>query len=171
LPGVISLITPALRVYQLAVLLPLESHVARRAVIWAGVISTIPWDVSRSSCKVDLTSRSLANSRRFVCRFFLFHLFESPKYLLSRGRQREAVTVVHALAYYNKAKTWLTEDILNEFGAHSEDAQEEKLSYVDIVKRQAEKFSTERIAPLFSYKKLGINTALLWFMWATIGMG
>ena len=33
----------------------------------------------------------------FVCRFFLFHLFESPKFLLSRGRQSEAVAVVHGI--------------------------------------------------------------------------
>lgn len=81
------------------------------------------------------------------------------------------MTVVHALAYYNKSKTWLTEEILNEVGGTSETAQEDKLSIVEIVKRQAEKFSTQRIAPLFGYKKLGINTVLLWFMWATIGMG
>ncbi len=33
----------------------------------------------------------------FVCRFFLFHLFESPKFLLSRGRQSEAVATVHGI--------------------------------------------------------------------------
>lgn len=33
----------------------------------------------------------------FVCRFFLFHLFESPKFLLSRGRQAEAVATVHGI--------------------------------------------------------------------------
>lgn len=108
---------------------------------------------------------------RFVCRFFLFHLFESPKFLLSRGRQREAVTVVHALAYNNKTKTWLTEDILNEIGGHHQETEAEKLTVLQIVKRQAEKFSTHRIKPLFAYKRLGINTALLWGMWAAIGMG
>ncbi|KAG9792332.1 MFS general substrate transporter, partial [Aureobasidium melanogenum] len=107
----------------------------------------------------------------FVCRFFLFHLFESPKFLLSRGRQREAVTVVHALAYNNKTKTWLTEDILNEIGGHHQETEAEKLTVLQIVKRQAEKFSTHRIKPLFAYKRLGINTALLWGMWAAIGMG
>ena len=33
----------------------------------------------------------------FICRFFLFHLFESPKFLLSRGRQAEAVATVHGI--------------------------------------------------------------------------
>ena len=52
----------------------------------------------------------------FICRFFLFHLFESPKFLLSKGRQAEAVAVVHGIAYFNKRTTWLTEDILNAIG-------------------------------------------------------
>lgn len=33
----------------------------------------------------------------FVARFFFFHLFESPKYLLSKGRQAEAVATVHGI--------------------------------------------------------------------------
>lgn len=107
----------------------------------------------------------------FICRFFLFHLFESPKFLLSRGRQREAVTVVHAIAYQNGRKTWLDEEILNAIGGRPEEVNDLKLTTVEIVKRQLSKFSTQRIGPLFATKKLGINTALLWFCWATIGMG
>ncbi len=39
----------------------------------------------------------------FLSRFLLFHLFESPKFLLSRGRQAEAVAVVHGMRYsYHK---------------------------------------------------------------------
>ena len=33
----------------------------------------------------------------FVARFFLFHLFESPKFLLAKGRQAEAVATVHGI--------------------------------------------------------------------------
>lgn len=107
----------------------------------------------------------------FVCRFFLFHLFESPKFLLSRGRQAEAVATVRGIAYMNKKKTWLTEDILNAIGGHPDVVTDEKLSTAEIVKRQLNKFSTQRVKPLFGYKKLGINTALVWFCWFTIGMG
>lgn len=60
----------------------------------------------------------------FALRFFVFHLFESPKFLLSRGRQAEAVAVVHGLAHRNGAKTWLTEDILDAVVAgHHDDEQ------------------------------------------------
>ncbi|KAK4555513.1 hypothetical protein LTR86_007265 [Recurvomyces mirabilis] len=107
----------------------------------------------------------------FICRFFLFHLFESPKFLLSRGRQAEAVAVVHGIAYHNKSQTWLTEDILDQIGGHADTALKEKLGVAEILKRSLSKFSTQRIAPLFSGWRLGLSTALLWFIWATIGMG
>ncbi|CAI7604279.1 unnamed protein product [Penicillium bialowiezense] len=108
----------------------------------------------------------------FILRFFFFHLYESPKFLLSRGRQEEAVASVHGIAYKNGAKTWLTNEILNEIGGHPE-RQEEKteLSNSQIVGRFFSKFSMERIGPLFANKRMGINTALLWFCWTTIGMG
>ncbi len=107
----------------------------------------------------------------FIIRFFLFHLYESPKYLLSRGRQDEAIAVVHGIAHKNKAKTWLTSEILDKVGGNSEVVKEEKLSNADIIKRSLGKFSTDRIGPLFRGKRLAIATVLLWFTWATIGMG
>lgn len=106
----------------------------------------------------------------FICRFFLFHLFESPKFLLSRGRQAEAVAVIHGIAYHNKATTWLTEDILNAIGGDPEVTEDAKLSTMQILQRSLQKFSTQRISPLFSNKKLGLTTVLLWFQWTTIGM-
>lgn len=106
----------------------------------------------------------------FLARFLLFHLFESPKFLLSRGRQAEAVAVVHGMAAKNRTTTWLTEEILNEIGGDPI-AKNTTLSTSEIVKRKFSSFSTERIGPLFHTKKLGWTTALLWFCWLTIGMG
>ncbi|KAE8441502.1 hypothetical protein EG329_004890 [Mollisiaceae sp. DMI_Dod_QoI] len=107
----------------------------------------------------------------FLARFLLFHLYESPKFLLSRGRQSEAVAVVHGMAYKNKTTTWLTEEILNEIGGDPLAKDVLKLSTTEIIKRKFASFSTERIGPLFHTKKLGWTTALLWFCWLTIGMG
>ncbi|KAE8144425.1 major facilitator superfamily domain-containing protein [Aspergillus avenaceus] len=107
----------------------------------------------------------------FLCRFFLFHLYESPKYLLSRGRQADAVSAVHGIAYKNRKKTWITEDILNEIGGYPEEVEKQTLTFKEIVVRYLSKFSMQRIKPLFATKKLGITTVLLWFCWATIGMG
>lgn len=107
----------------------------------------------------------------FTCRFFLFHLFESPKFLLSRGRQAEAVATVHGIAYKNKKTTWLSEDVLNQIGGDPEVQSDAKLSTLDIVKRFFGRFSKDRIGPLFITRKMGIMTCLIWFCWATIGMG
>jgi hypothetical protein len=38
----------------------------------------------------------------FVCRFFLFNFQESPKYLIGRGKEEEAIEVLHKIAKYNK---------------------------------------------------------------------
>ncbi|ODM18872.1 hypothetical protein SI65_05489 [Aspergillus cristatus] len=106
----------------------------------------------------------------FLGRFFLFHLYESPKFLLSRGRQDEAVAAVQGIAYRNKKTTWLTVDVLNEIGGHQEEVESPKLSYAEILKRTISKFSFQRIAPLFATKRLGLCTILIWFCWVTIGM-
>lgn len=108
---------------------------------------------------------------QWIARFVFFQMFESPKFLLSRGRQTEAVAVIHGLAYKNGTKTWLTEDILNEVGGDPETGETTKLAVAEILRRSLSKFSTQRIGPLFVNWKLGLTTALLWFQWATIGMG
>ncbi|KAF7712448.1 MFS-type transporter [Penicillium ucsense] len=107
----------------------------------------------------------------FISRFFFFHLYESPKYLLSRGRQEEAVASVHGIAYKNKTQTWLTNGILNEIGGYAEAQETQKLTVSQIVQRFFSKFSMHRIRALFVNKRLGVETVLLWFIWATIGMG
>lgn len=107
----------------------------------------------------------------FLGRFLLFDLYESPKFLLSRGRQAEAVAVVHGMAHKNKTTTWLTEEILNEIGGAMDAIDDTKLSRMEIIKRKLLSFSSNQIGPLFHTKRLGWNTGLLWFCWATIGMG
>lgn len=39
----------------------------------------------------------------FILRFFVFRFHESPKFLLSRGREAEAIQVLHRIAKFNKA--------------------------------------------------------------------
>ncbi|KAK0635358.1 major facilitator superfamily domain-containing protein [Bombardia bombarda] len=109
----------------------------------------------------------------FIVRFFVFHLFESPKYLLSRGRQAEAVAVVHGIAFRNNKKTWLTEEILDAVAVDAAPGPRltRKLKPTNILKSKLASFSAERLRPLFRTRKLGLTTALIWFCWATIGLG
>lgn len=112
-------------------------------------------DLNKGWRYLNITMGALTFSM-FVCRFFFFHLYESPKYLLSRGRQAEAVATVHGIAYSNKRKTWLTEEILNEIGGHPAVVPDSKLTTAQIIGRQLGNFSKERIAPLFATRRLGI---------------
>lgn len=108
----------------------------------------------------------------FVIRFFIFRLFESPKYLLSCGRQAEAVAVIHGIAYRNGTKTWLTSDILDAVvDDNSTHHAPPGVSTTSVIKNKLASFSGDRLRPLFNSKKLGLATVLIWFSWATIGMG
>ncbi|PWI75166.1 hypothetical protein PCL_05824 [Purpureocillium lilacinum] len=113
----------------------------------------------------------------FVVRFFIFHLFESPKFLLNKGRQAEAVAVVHGIAYRNGKKTWLTCDILDQVagddnveGTHVTQ-QFRTVSTASALKEKIKGISGDRLKPLFKTKKLAVATTLIWFCWASIGMG
>ena len=50
----------------------------------------------------------------FTIRYFVFNMYESPKYLMGRGRDAEAVEIVHAVAQYNGKKSTLTLEMLKE---------------------------------------------------------
>ena len=165
----------------------------------------------------------------FALRFWGFNMLESPKFLLSCGRDHEAVEVVQAVAWRNGGRTWLTEEVLEAVagdgysagsatrevyeggGGDEEDGDgdgdvgvetgEEMMqplrsygsgtrrhggsrrrvtprggsgggfgaSYV--IRGKLASFSAARLRPLFRTRKLGLATALIWFTWATIGMG
>jgi hypothetical protein len=38
----------------------------------------------------------------FIARFFLFTFLESPKYLIGRGKEEEAIEVLHRIARFNR---------------------------------------------------------------------
>ncbi|KAI0973858.1 sugar transporter [Xylaria arbuscula] len=108
----------------------------------------------------------------FLIRFGLFHLFESPKYLLSQGRQAEAVAVVHGIAYRNNKKTWLTEEVLDAVvDADDMEPAPARISASSVLRQNLSSFSLSHIQPLFQNRKLGLATGLIWFCWAAIGMG
>ncbi|KAL3476628.1 major facilitator superfamily domain-containing protein [Aspergillus californicus] len=107
----------------------------------------------------------------FICRFFLFTYYESPKFLVSRGRQDEAVAAVQGIARKNRTTTWLTEEVLNEICGYPEEAEAKAGSTAEVIKRSLHRFSYQQVAPLFANKRLALSTILLWFCWTCIGMG
>lgn len=103
----------------------------------------------------------------WILRFFCFRLFESPKFLLSRGRQVDAVASVHGIAYHNHTKTWLSVDVLGYIGGR-EDGDggdgEQKLTFGEIIRMNLSKFSLQRIGPLFHTKKLGLTSMFTYIL-------
>lgn len=96
----------------------------------------------------------------FIARF-TFTFYESPKFLVSRGRQDEAVAAVQGIALKNRTTTWLTTELLNELGGVAENNDTEKLSVMEIIKRSLSRFSVQQIAPLFATKRLGLSSTYI----------
>ena len=112
----------------------------------------------------------------FVLRFFVFHLHESPKYLMGRGRDEEAVAVIQAIAKYNGTTSSLTVDMLKEaasFG-HAEPGHTTvpvlDTSAKAAIKRKMSVVNANHVKALFKTKKVAYSTIiliLLWGMFAT----
>ena len=104
----------------------------------------------------------------WVIRFLVFHLYESPKYLMGRGRDSEAVAVVHKVAAYNGKTSSLTVDMLREVERSNTDVA--KGPALDTSARAAalrklRKFDTNHVKALFATKKLAYSTSLLIVIW------
>ncbi|KDQ52980.1 hypothetical protein JAAARDRAFT_162203 [Jaapia argillacea MUCL 33604] len=114
----------------------------------------------------------------FILRFFVFHLYESPKYLMGRGRDEEAVQVVLKVAEYNGTRSNLTLEKLREVGELKGQTDEEKgkgggvmdTSVRGVIRRKLEVFSGHHVKSLFATRKLAWSTSLLIILWALIGL-
>lgn len=120
----------------------------------------------------------------FVLRFFVFHLYESPKYLMGRGRDEDAVEVVRKVARYNGVESRLTLEMLQEcervYGSKTGGAvagDEEKgtgedgpelvmeTSALAAFRRSVSGFSSDHVSALFATRKLAWSTTLLIVVW------
>ncbi|KAI5923929.1 transporter [Camillea tinctor] len=104
----------------------------------------------------------------FIVRFFCFTIYESPKYLMGKGLDEEAVRVVHEVARRNKKTSALTVDDLK---ACEPDGYEQRVGASDAVKRKLEAINLTHIRSLFASRKLGYSTAALMSIWGLIGLG
>jgi MFS family permease len=107
----------------------------------------------------------------FAIRFWAFTLFESPKYLMSRGRDEEAVSVVHEVARRNGKVSTLTLEDLTRLNALDPETQVASTSASAAVQRKLTQVDFAHIRALFSSPKLAISTSLITVIWAFIGLG
>ncbi|KAJ6624260.1 major facilitator superfamily domain-containing protein [Mycena sp. CBHHK59/15] len=82
-------------------------------------------------------------------RFFVFTLYESPKYLMGAGRDDEAVQIVHRVEEYNGTTSDLTMEQLRDAGTAA------------AVQRKLSVFSGNHVKSLFATRKLAYSTSLL----------
>lgn len=121
----------------------------------------------------------------WVLRFFAFSLYESPKYLVGRGRDAEAVAVIQKVAAYNGQTSSLTLEHLQTIddclgsrrstapGGGLEAVEKREKNAFDtsakgVIMRKLEVFSGEHIRALFATRKLAWSTSLLIVLWGTL---
>jgi hypothetical protein len=105
----------------------------------------------------------------WVIRFFVFNLYESPKYLMGRGRDEQAVEVVHKVAAYNGKTSNLTLEDLQRAGKLA-DAAVDSDTHMDTsalaaVRRQMGIFSNNHVKSLFATRKMAWSTSILIIVW------
>jgi MFS family permease len=109
----------------------------------------------------------------FLLRFVAFTVFESPKFLMGKGKDEEAVRVVHEVARRNGKTSDLTlEDLkrCENLQAAGSPVQQQTTATAAI-KRNLQKIDASHIKALFATKKLAISTTLITIIWAFIGLG
>jgi len=86
----------------------------------------------------------------FLLRFIAFTVFESPKFLMGKGKDEQAVRVVHEVARRNAQVQTTTAAAL---------------------KRNLQKIDASHVKALFATRKLAFSTSLITLIWAFIGLG
>lgn len=106
-------------------------------------------------------------------RMLIFKMPESPRYLISKGLDAEAVEAVNYIARYNKKPEPLTLAMLQEVdrvtGGEVKASGSTKLSQVAIMKQGFQDFDSVNYKNLFANSQLARHTATIWLIWLTIG--
>ena len=108
----------------------------------------------------------------FFLRFVCFTIYESPKFLMGKGRDEEAVRVVHEVARRNgKTSTLTLEDleVCNNLAIGGSVAHQQTTAAA-AVKRNLQKLNSSHVKALFATKKLALSTGLMTLIWASVGL-
>jgi len=98
-------------------------------------------------------------------RFFVFKLEESPRFLVGRGRDANAIDVLQRIAAYNGTTCSLTvEDLVKAGESVETDGKKHN------VLSSSSDYTVGHVKALFKTKKLAWSTSLLISIWAIIGL-
>jgi hypothetical protein len=108
----------------------------------------------------------------FLIRFLAFTIFESPKFLMGKGKDEEAVRVVHEVARRNGKTTSLTIDDLRACDSLTGGSTTHvQTTATTAIKRNLRKLDSSHVKALFATKKLALSTSVITLVWAFIGLG
>lgn len=109
-------------------------------------------------------------------RMFIFKMPESPRYLLSKNRDAEAVEAVNYVARRNKKPEPLTLAMLQQIDLdlgiviNPEETGRQGLTRTQILKENLADFKSTNFKTLFATRKLAQHTTIIWLIWLTIGI-
>jgi hypothetical protein len=103
----------------------------------------------------------------FLIRFLLFTIHESPKYLIGKGRDEEAIRVIHEVAKRNGKTVNLA---LEDLRACEPEGYVAQTDATAAVKRNLEKVGMDKIKVLFSSPRMALSTSIMMAIWALIGL-
>lgn len=102
----------------------------------------------------------------WVIRFCVFHLYESPKYLMGKGKDEQAVEVVHKVAKYNRTTCSLSAADLKRVDNEENNTSENVPDHAkDVFRRHLSRFDGNHIKPLFATRRIATSTTLLIILW------
>ncbi|KAK9421370.1 putative Major facilitator superfamily domain-containing protein [Seiridium unicorne] len=119
-----------------------------------------------------------------LIRILVFKIPESPRYLLSKGRDAEAVEAVNYIARYNGKPETLKLEMLQaidiQTGGHisitsspedpSSGVPTKGLSYVQLLKESFKDYKSSNVRQLFAGRKMAQHTSVTFLIWLTIGI-
>lgn len=100
----------------------------------------------------------------WALRFLVFPLYESPRFLISHGRVKEAVEVVRKVATYNGRETGLTAEALENAGAEAGGERQDTMIGREVLGKES-KWNTKHVRALFATRKMAWSTSLLIALW------
>ncbi|KAJ5913552.1 hypothetical protein N7504_002435 [Penicillium tannophilum] len=157
------------------------------------IVSLLAWVfLANFSCPTDATPATCSRSDNMGWRYtmitlgalslaftfirmFLFKLPETPRFLLSQGRDQDAVDAVNYVAKQNGKPQLLTIGMLREIDARlglivNEEEAPTKLSVKEIVSENMDAFKGKHYRALFATRKLARQTIIIWAVWLTVGI-
>ncbi|KAG2370196.1 major facilitator superfamily domain-containing protein [Suillus spraguei] len=104
----------------------------------------------------------------FICRFFVFDVQESSKFLVAQGRDEEAMKVLEHIARRNGRHITLRLEDLQAVSGDTTSKPAPNLS--TSIRNALSGLSLSHVRPLFSSRRLAINTTLTIIIWGLIGI-